>query len=409
MKYVIIGNSTAAIAAIEGIRSVDSEGEITVISDETHFTYGRPLISYYLWGKTTLEKMKYRPDDFYEKNRVTTILGERAATIDTENKAVWTYGGRKIEYDKLLVATGSRPFVPPAEGMERIPARFTFMTLDDALALERAVTKRSKVLVVGAGLIGLKCVEGILDRAGSVTVVDLANRVLPSILDEEGSAIVQTSLEEKGVAFYLSDTVARFEPTKAVLKSGAEVPYDVVVTAVGVRPNVELLKEAGGEVHRGIVTNFRQETSLPDVYAAGDCCESYDITAKQNRILALLPNAYYQGRTAGLNMAGAESEFVNAVPMNAIGFFGLHVATAGVYDGEAFVKRTDTTYKKLFVKDNKLAGFILIGDVTRAGIYTSLIRGQVPLDTVNFELLFERPQLAAFDAETRAAKLARKV
>lgn len=410
MKYVLIGNSTAAVAAIEAIRSVDTKGEITVLSDETHFTYGRPLISYYLWGKTTLEKMRYRPDDFYEKNNVNVILGEKVATIDPEHKAVWTYGGRKVEYDKLLVATGSRPFIPPCEGMENIPVKFNFMTLDDALGLERTLTKSSRVLVVGAGLIGLKCVEGIAERVASVTVVDLANRVLPSILDEGGSAIVQQSLEEKGIIFYLSDTVAKFERDQAILKSGKKIPYDVVVMAVGVRPNVELVKDAGGKVNRGIVTDARQQTDLPDVYAAGDCCESHDITTGQNRILALLPNAYFQGRTAGLNMAGAETEFTNAIPMNAIGFFGLHVATAGVYEGETYARQTSPKdYRKLFVKDGLLKGFILIGDITRAGIYTSLIRNQTPLTTVNFDLLLEKPQLAAFDAQTRFTKLARKV
>ena len=140
------------------------------------------------------------------------------------------------------------------------------------------------MLIVGAGLIGLKCLEGIADRVGKVTVVDMAPHILPSILDDYGASIIQKQLEKHGAEFYLSDSVASFEKGVAHLKSGATVPFDILVVAAGVRPNVELVKEAGGKVGRGILTDDRQETSLKDVYAAGDCTESYDITCGQSRI-----------------------------------------------------------------------------------------------------------------------------
>ncbi len=406
MQYVIIGNSTAATFAIEGIRAVDKAGSITVISDETRPAYGRPLISYYLYGRIKLENTDYRSASFYTDNGVTVKYGVRAEKIDPEKKNVALSDGSTIGYDKLLVATGSSPLVPPAEGLDTVPYH-TFMTMDSALALEKELSPEKRVLVVGAGLIGLKCVEGILDRVGSVTVVDLAARILPSILDEEGSAIVQERLEARGVSFILGDCAVRYAPGLATLRSGKEVPFDILVIAAGVRPNVSLVREAGGEVNRGIVVNDRQETTIPDVYAAGDNCESYDICSGTRRILALLPNAAFRGETAGRNMAGGDAAFDKAAPFNALGLFDTHIATAGVYEGEAY---TDTSegYKKLFVKDNKLVGFILIDCIERAGIYTSLIREQTPLDTVDFELLKKNPVLMAFARGTREEYLTRR-
>ncbi len=410
MKYVIIGNSTAAIACIEGIREVDKSGAITVISDEKHHCYGRPTISYCLMGSVTRGDMKYRPDDFYQKNNVTAMLGVRAVGIDAKKKLVALSDGGSVPYDKLLIATGSRPFVPPMEGYDGVKNKFSFMTMDDMDALEKVLSPKKKVLVIGAGLIGLKCVEGILGRVGSVTVVDLADRILPSILDSEGAAIIQRELEGKGVKFILNDCAAGFDKKKAILKnSGEEIAFDILVVAVGVRPNTELVREAGGEVNRGIVVDKGMRTSLPDIFAAGDCAEGYDSSVGSNRILALLPNAYFQGKVAGVNMAGGIASHSNAIPMNAIGFFGSHILTAGVYEGECISHIEGDVYKKLFVNDGKLCGFILINDFLRAGIYTQLVRDKVDLGTVDFELLKKSPQLLAYSKDERKQKLAYRV
>ena len=188
-KYVIIGNGVAAAGCIEGIRSVDKDGEVTVISAEKHPVYARPLISYYLEGKTTLEKMNYRSEDFYEKNKAELIYAS-ADKIDAKKGEV-ICGSKKIKFDKLCIAAGSSPFVPPLKGLDTVKHQFTFMTMDDSLALEKALKKDSRVLIIGAGLIGLKCAEGIFERVGSVTVCDLADRVLSSILDNECAAVVQ--------------------------------------------------------------------------------------------------------------------------------------------------------------------------------------------------------------------------
>ena len=408
MKYVIIGNSAAAIGAVEGIRQLDSHGEITIITSEPQHTYSRPLISYLLRGKVTEDGMKYRGDGFYLENGCTLLRGTTAAEINAEEKHVATTDGRRIPYDKLLVAAGSSPFVPPFEGLETVKCKYTFMNLDDARELNKALDKNKRVLIIGAGLIGLKCAEGIIDRAAKITVVDMAPRVLSSILDEEGARLVQTHLENKGIDFRLSGSVKSFNGSTAVMDNGEETGFDVLVLAVGVRPNTALLKGIA-EIDRGIKINAKSETSAAGIYAAGDCTETLDVSSGQSRIMALLPNAYMQGECAGINMASGAKAFDKAIPMNAIAFLGLHIITAGNYNGEVYAESESGDYKRLFYSDNRLNGYILIGNVEKAGIYTSIIRERTPLDELDFALVCEKPGLMAFSKADRIIKLGGKV
>ena len=403
-KYVIAGNGTAAVGCIEGIRSVDGCGQITVISDEDRPVYSRPLISYYLEGRTDPERMRYRGPGFYENNGCEVLYGDKASVIDPTAKTVTTENGKIIDYDVLCVATGSSPFVPPFEGLDKVSNKFSFMTLDDALAIEKELSEEARVLIVGAGLIGLKCAEGIYGRVGSITVCDLADRVLSSILDTECAGIVQRHLEQKGIRFMLSDSAVRFDSCTAYMKSGAEVGFDILILAVGVRANTALVKNIGGDVNRGISVDERMETSVSGVYAAGDCAEGTDMSLGAKRVLAIMPNAYMQGYTAGVNMAGGDAVFDNAIPMNSIGFFGLHIMTAGTYDGDCSEIRNGDAIRRFFVKDGYLRGFIIIGDTERAGIYTSLIRNRVPLDTIDFESSKKIASSSVFSSEIRRQK-----
>ena len=403
-RYVIIGNGTAAVGCIEGIRSVDTQSPVTVISEEKHPVYCRPLISYFLEGKTDPERMNYRSGDFYDKMGCEVLYGEKAVKIDSKAKKVILESGSEIPYTDLCVAAGSSPFVPPFAGLEKVGQKFSFMTLDDALALDAAVSESSRVLIVGAGLIGLKCAEGLAGRVASITVCDLADRVLSSVLDAECAAVMQKRLEENGISFMLGDTAERFEENEAVMKSGKTVPFDILVLAVGVRANTALVKDIGGEVNRGIVVNDRMETGVDGIFAAGDCTEGNDISCGTKRVLAILPNAYMQGHTAGANMAGGGEVFDKAIPMNSVGFFGLHAMTAGSYDGEMYEEKGEGKLKRLFIRDGRLVGFMLIGETERAGIYTSLIREQTPLGTVDFEMLKKIATSFAFSPEIRRKK-----
>ncbi|HOA85028.1 MAG: NAD(P)/FAD-dependent oxidoreductase [Clostridiales bacterium] len=409
-NYVIIGNGTAAAGCLEGIRSVDKEASVTIISEESRHVYSRPLISYYLEGKTDLHRMLYRPYDFYEKNNCKVLYSLRAERIDPAQKKVLLSDGSQLSYDALCVATGSVPFVPDIKGLEGVGKKFTFMTLDDALAIEGEVSKDSRVLILGAGLIGLKAAEGLHKRAGSISVTDISGHVLPSILDEECAALVRSRFEQEGVSFLLGESVAMFDSNVAVMSDGRQIQFDILIMAAGVRPNAKLVRNAGGACGRGIAVDEHMRTSLPDIYAAGDCTESLDVSDNTIKVMALLPNAYMQGHSAGINMAGGESVFDKAIPMNSIGFFGLHIMTAGnrtapAEGGEAYEEITDKGIKKLYVKDGRLVGFVLVGEVDRAGIYTDLIRSGTPLEKVDFERLKKNPDLFALDAKFREQRL----
>jgi len=413
MKYVIIGNSAAGIGAVEGIRHIDKEGEITIITNERHHTYSRPLISYLLLGKVTREGIKYRNDSFYKDNNCTLLADTTVTKIEAAEKNVVLQGGKKIPYDKLLVATGSSPFVPPFEGLDTVIEKCTFMSLNDANRLDGMLKEDKRVLIIGAGLIGLKCAEGILKRVKHITVLDLAPRILSSILDDDGAKMIQNHLESKGIEFRLAANVKSFLVNKATLESGETIEFDILVLAVGVRPNTSLLKGIA-EIERGIVVNEKSETTAPNIYAAGDCTQTRDVSSGQDKVMALLPNAYMQGECAGINMTGSAAggaRFDKAIPMNAIGFLGLHVITAGNYDGQVYSENDKSktnqgsNYKRLFYSNNKLNGYILIGNVEKAGIYTNLIREHIPLDSIDFPLVCEKPGLMAFTKEHRMEKL----
>lgn len=389
MNYVIIGNSAAAIGAVEGIRKLDKTNPITIISEEPYHTYSRPLISYYLAGKVTEEKMGYRHWDFYEKNQVTTLLGQKVITVASGAKEVILADQKRIPYDKLLVATGGKPFIPPMVGLGKENV-FTFMKLDDVKRLKEIVMARRKAVIIGGGLIGLKAAEGLNSLGGEVTVVELAPRILPAILDEGAALIVQRHLENQGIKFELNTSVEEITGSHKVqgvaLKNGRTYPADLVVIAVGVRPNIEIVSNGDFKINKGLIIDDKCQTNVPNVYAAGDVAEGYDIIYQEQRVLPILPNAFKQGEIAGLNMAGGNEVFSGGFAMNAIGFYGLPMVTAGIIKGEddsyeVLEKKVPekSVYKKIILKDNLVQGFIYLNNVDRAGIITSLIGEKIPV------------------------------
>jgi len=411
MKIVIIGNSAAAIGCIEGIRSHDLVTEITVITDEKYMAYSRPLISYYLWGKAEKKNMFYREDDFYEKANVKLITGQKVISIDTAKMQVTTEGNFIEKYDKLLIATGASPFVPPVEGLEGKDNIFTFLKWDDAEALKEIVGPEKHAVVVGAGLIGIKVAEGLLPHCKSVTIVELADRVLPMVLDDAASKIVAKIVENKGISLELGNSAVKIEGNKSVegvvLKDGKYLICDILVMAVGVRPNTQLAKDAGIEVNRGILVDDFCKTNVANIYAAGDVTESFDSVAGDKKIMALWPNAYVQGETAGLDMTTDKLEKPILFPMNSVTIFGYPIITAGIQPDEkctVLEKEDESGLARLVFKANKLVGMMLLGKVDRAGIYTSMISDGTLIEKPE-SLLEEGFGLNWFSKEIRKEKM----
>ncbi|MFW5991849.1 MAG: NAD(P)/FAD-dependent oxidoreductase [Halanaerobiaceae bacterium] len=406
MEYLIIGNSAAGIGGVEGIRKCDPGGEIRIISREPYHTYSRPLISYYLAGGVDIEKMKYRPDDFYENNRVDVILNKEVVGLNTDDKKVILENDETYNYDRLLIAAGGSPFIPPIEGTSKNNV-YTFLELDDAKEIKKAIDSLTfkgydsgKVIILGAGLIGLKAAEALTKLGLEVSVVELADRILSTILDKEAAAIIQSHLEERGINFYLSDTIKEFiggrEAVGAILKSGTTINCDLAVIAVGVRPNTSLVKDMEIAVNRGILVNDKLETSIEDVYAAGDVCEGYDMLRREKSVIPIWPGAYKEGYTAGQNMAGSKKVYKEGFARNSIGFFGLPMITAGLInpDGnngtyDVFTEKSieDKSYRKIIISRNKLMGFIYLNNIDRAGILTGLIKEQKDIRNIKEKIL----------------------
>jgi NAD(P)H-nitrite reductase large subunit len=413
LKHVIIGNSSGAVGCVEGIRRVSRTDEIVLIASEPHHTYGRPLISYLLEGKTDLRRIQYRPEDFYAKNNVRTMLGETVSAIYADAKQITLQNGTVIDFDKLLVSTGASPVVFPCEGLELVENMRTFCTLDDAKTLLERVNAGTRVFIVGAGLIGLKAAEGLRAITEHITVCDLAPRILSSVLSETPAGMIQKHLEANGIRFQLGTSAVKFTKNAATLANGAVVEFDQLVYAAGVRPNAGLVKEAGGAVNRGVVVDANGRTSLPDIYAAGDCTESVDAVTGQQKMMALLPNAYLQGEAAGAHMAGGTFEPTPLIPQNAIGFFGKHILSAGVYPEDISpLEEIDSTGYRAFYYDKerqRLLGFILIDGERRAGIYTALVRERTTIAPDAFAHILQNPGLIVLDPATRAGVLRKKV
>jgi len=403
VRYVIIGNSAAAVGAIEAIRRYDLDNPITVLSNELHHVYSRPLISYLLGGLVDVSRMDYRPRDFYDKLNVQTMLGVEVARVEPEHKRLVLQGGGTLGYDRLLIATGGKPFMPPLPG-SGLEGTFTFTTWDDATRIAHYIETRQvkSAVVLGAGLIGLKTTEALLPRGIRVTMVELSDRVLSATFDRTASKLAEGLLRREGVEVRLNNTVEEIlghngHVDHVALRDGERVDADMVVFAIGVRANTSLIpSDSGIRIERGICVDEFMRTTAPDVYAAGDCTETYDFLAGVTRPIAIWPNAYRQGYVAGHGMAGVEMRYDAHLVMNSIEVCGVPTISVGLTDpneGEGGYEimerydRTAPTYKKLVLRDQRLVGIIFVGDIDRAGIYTGLIRDQVDVSSFQSHLL----------------------
>lgn len=386
-QYCIIGNSAAAVGAVEAIRKIDMENSIVIVSSEPYHVYSRPLIPYLLSRKISEEKMYYREKDFYEKNMVTPILGRRVVNIDVEKKKIKLDDFSYLEYSKLLLAVGSKPTVLPVRGFEKEGVS-TFTSWDDVKRIREKVKEGAcKALVIGAGLIGLKAAESLTYLGLDVTVVVRGPRILRRIVDEVTSKIIENHLKQAGIKIITKNTVKEILGKKsveaAVLADGKRISCELVIMAVGVQPNIDLAENIGINVNNGILVNNKMETNINGVYAAGDVAEAYNIVYEENRVTPLWPNAYKQGYVAGVNMAGKLSEYQGSLDMNSIELFDLPIISIGLTNPpnegyESLVRFDDKNiYKKIVLKNNKVVGVIFIKNIDRVGIFTGLIKDRV--------------------------------
>ena len=403
-KYLIIGNSAGGIGAAEAIREVDRAGSITIVSDEPYPSYSRPLISKYITRECSLEGMLFRPTDFYECNNINLLASKRVISLGIGEHTAELESGEQITWDKLLIASGGVPIVPRIGGLGK-KGVFNFITLDDAKAIDDFLDSGSKAVVIGGGLIGTAITEALTKRGVEVTVVEMKERILNTILDEQASLMAEEALNKAGVTVITGCTVDEITGEKSVnaviLSSGVEIPCSLVVVAIGVLPRTELLKGTDITINRGIVVNRNMRTNHPDIYACGDAAEAYDFVYEENRLTPIWPIAYLGGRTAGYNMAGTDAEYPGGTAMNALNYFGLDITSAGVtippdeYGYEMLSNQNDGAYRKLVLKDDLLVGMVFVKDIEKSGIFFSLMRDRVNVHDFKQALLTDDFGLAS--------------
>jgi NAD(P)H-nitrite reductase large subunit len=412
VKYLIIGNSAGGIGAAEAIRGVDKAGTMAIVSDEPYPAYSRPLISEHLAEGRPLEKMLYRPADFYEKNKIKTVFGDRVARINFKECNIELAGGRVIAWQKLLLATGGVPIVPDNLEGKDLKGVFTFTTLDDAKTIDSFLKRRQgklKAVVIGGGLIGVSATEALVKRGVEVSIVEMKDFVLNTILDEEAANFEAEALVKAGVDLITGHTVARIngsrlgEVSGVSLDDGRSIACDMVVIAIGVRPRLDLVSN-GIRTNRGIIVDRRMTTSVPGVYACGDASEAYDFVYGENRLTPVWPNAYIGGRVAGLNMAGKKAEYQGGTAMNSLKYFGVNIVSAGMVSPpddsyEDLIKRGDGIYKKVIIKGGKIAGLILVGDIEKAGIIYNLMKDRINVAAFEETLVADDFGLASLPEE----------
>lgn len=389
--YLIVGNSVAAMAGIQGIREQDAEGPITLVAKEPYHTYSRPLITYLLGGMVDEEGLLYRPLDYYDRSGVRALLGHEVTGLDSEGRAVETAGGKRLSFEKLLIAVGGRPIVPAEVPGTELEGVFTFTTLDDARNLKAYLDEHevAEALIVGGGLIGLKCVEALVELGVRATVVELADRLLSATLDETGSELMRGRLREAGVEVLCENTVTGVEGsggkvTGAMLQDGTEVACQLVIFAIGVVPNTSLVEGTGIAVDRGILVDNSMMTSAEGIYAAGDVAQAEELLCGERRCIPIFPNAYRQGLIAGCNMAGGERAWEGGLAMNCVAVCEVPTISVGrtgdLDDRHEVLSSLDErnlTYKKIVLEDDVIVGAIFVGQIDRAGIITGLIRQRV--------------------------------
>lgn len=395
MKYVIIGNGIASIGAIEGIRQVDTESTILVIGAENAPAYGRPLISYLLAGKIKADRMALRPSQFYKQNNVELKLGTTVTSLDTTKKIITTESGETIEYENLLLATGGTPFTPPIPGAAGNGGVYNFTNLEHAQELIGMAKDLKRAVVIGGGLIGLKAAEALFDRGVDVTIVELSDRVLSLAFDENAASLASGRLDEVGLKVRTGVSVKEIQRDAegyvvgCHLTDGGFLQTEIVVIAIGVVPNYDLAKDGGVKVDRGIMVDDHMRTDADGVYAAGDVAQALDMLAGENRVVPIWPNAYNQGYCAGKNMAGKDTGYSGGLAMNSISFYGLPTVSVGTVnppeDDKSFevamkLDEKKKSYRKLVFRNNNLVGYVLVGDIDQAGMFTSFVKFKLPIE-----------------------------
>ena len=399
MRNVIIGNSAAGIAAAENLRKLDPSLRITVISDENERAYSRCLISRFVDGRLKKEELYFKAEDFYESYNIETLLGDKVIEIDRKKSRLLCKSDKEISYDKLLIATGTRTFHPDIEGLD-LEGVCEFHSINDAEDIVSRLKEVREAVVIGAGFVGLEAAYALARQGIGVTIIERCSQILPNQFDAPSSEILLNDICRENVKVILDESLSSIggknsEVSEVTMSDGTHLSCQLVILATGIRSNSEMARDSVLKVDKGILVDEFLRTDDPNIFAAGDVIEIDDITTGRRVPSATWYNAVTQGKFAAFNMAGHGKKYTGAVGIqNAVEFHEVPAISFGVTQTTPedeyeviSLREGENIYKKLIINGDRICGMILVGDISKSGIFASLIRNQIDISNVKDKLL----------------------
>ena len=388
MAYVIVGASASGINAAKTLRENDKNAEIILVSKD-EYVYSRCILHHFLDGRREIEALDFTPKNFFEIYNIKWIKGVEVVGINIKEKKLKLSNNENLSYDKVLLAAGSSSFLPPIENLRTANNVVGLRNLDDAILIKEQATKVKNVVVLGAGLVGIDAVSGLLGQGLNISLVEMSNKILPLQLDKHASDVYENKFIEEGVSLKLDVKAERLlldennNPKALVLNTGEEIPCELVVVATGVRSNVAFMENSNVECDRfGLIIDAKGKTNVENIYGAGD------VTGRN----PIWPTAVKEGIIAAHNMLGKEmimTDFFGS--KNTMNFVGIATMSLGMVEpaDETYIVETKVdadNYKKIIHKDGKIYGAIIQGDLSYAGVLTQLIKENIDVSKVTKSL-----------------------
>jgi phenylglyoxylate dehydrogenase epsilon subunit len=405
-KYLVVGSSHAALEALTAIRMHDTEGSLTMLTRDAHLPYSPTVLPYVVSGRSAPDTVFLRDEKFFARHQISLRRGTALKALHPARNTAELADGSQIAYEKILLATGASPAIPPIPGIDQV-SYHVLRTLDDATRLNAAMKASKQAVVMGAGLVGMHAAENLVKAGAKVTIVEMAKQLTDGYFDATAAALIEKAFTDNGATILTGSRVVKLAPSSAfatpgatiTLESGATLEADLLLVATGVRPNMDFLAGEGAAVERdkGILVGERMQTSVPNVFAAGDCAQAKSFYSEARVMNAILPDAAEQGRIAGMAMAGDPGikDYPGGIPVNTYHFFGRHAISVGsskVPEGGEVVTRFDQAsgrYLKVIFDQGRLTGIYGVNEFFDAGVMSQLILRRIDLTPVREHFLAE--------------------
>ena len=388
MRYVVIGASAAGISGAKTLRELDKDAEIVLVSKDEN-VYSRCILHHYISNHRDVDALNFTSKEFFEENNITWMKGLEVKALNDKDQVLELSSGETLSYDKLLVCSGASAFIPPVPGLREGNNVVGLRNLDDAILIKEQAKKVKNVVVLGAGLVGIDAVSGLLGQGLNISLVEMSNKILPLQLDKHASDVYEKKFIEEGVSLKLDVKAEKLlldennNPKALLLNTGEEVPCELVVVATGVRSNIAFMENSNVECDRfGLIIDAKGKTNVENIYGAGD------VTGRN----PIWPTAVKEGIIAAHNMLGKEmimTDFFGS--KNTMNFVGIATMSLGMVEpaDETYIVETKVegdNYKKIIHKDGKIYGAIIQGDLSYAGVLTQLIKENIDVSKVTKSL-----------------------